>query len=468
MTVVIPCYNEGANLPELLRRIRSVMPEVRVVVVDDASPDGTAQVARRLGCDVLERRGKRGLASAIMDGIDYAESPYVVVMDGDLQHPPEALPRMFEALRHNDVVVGSRYCPGGSTVGWPAWRRFASRVANVFAWPLFPSLRDCGSGYFGLRRAAVPPVHSMRCGGWKVLQEILLKGEVHRVVEVPIAFAARSAGQSKFSVRQVAAYFAGLLHLYNWRLRRITKFGLAEGAGGIVGFALVAVGVESLGLHYMISLSVATAVGFLIKYGINVVWTFASERCPEDAEYDWLSFYRGNPIQKWWKRKIAQTVWQFIPDSERLLDVGCGSSPIITHYRTAVGVDVNGNKLAYLRQQVDGCVTLQQMSAEALRFADGEFADVICVEMLEHLERPGRALQEIARVTRPAGRIVIAVPDSSKWLWHLAERFTPYQADHKQQFSLPRLRAMAENVGLRFVAHKYVGGCDCVALFTRS
>lgn len=532
--VIVPTYNEAQNIGELVRRINQAVPDANIFVVDDDSPDGTALLALNLGCGVLRREGKRGLTTAVADGIALTDAEAIAVIDGDLQHPPEALSAMFDALRTNDVVVGSRYCKGGATVGWPWFRRLVSWMANVLAWPLLPSVRDRTSGFFVCRRSVLPDVRGLKHRGWKVLQDILVRGTADRVAEVAIAFDARRHGHSKFTYRQVAGYLHGLLSLYFEKFKWLrfcvvgalgavvhfsTLYGLTDGLGlWYVLSAIVAVVVaashnycwhhiwtfsdrqagrktfgvrwgkylatsaladgmymgllvlmtEWMGWWYMLSAAIAVLLSTALRWGISLVWVWRQPaRDPDAADYDWRSFYRGHLIQRWWKRSMAREVWGYLPVSERLLDVGCGSSPIIAHYPGAVGIDVNGAKLAYLHGRLDGTTRLMRMSVDSLTFQDGAFSDAVCIEVLEHLHNPGRALREIARVVQPGGRVVLATPDSTKWLWRLAERFTPYKEQHEQKMNIERLEALGREAGLMLQAYRRIAGCDIVARFEK-
>lgn len=236
LTVVVPTYNEAANLAELVRRVAAVVPGAEILVVDDGSPDGTARVARDLagyGVRVIERMGERGLATAVLRGIAEARSDLCVVMDADLSHPPEAIPRLVAAVEEGgaEVAVGSRYVPGGQIEDWPLWRRAASWAGTLLARPLV-GVRDPMAGYFCLRRSLLEGVE-LRPQGFKILLEILARTRVRRVAEVPIRFEDRAAGKSKFGARQRREFLRQVARLY-WELNawpaRLVKFG-AVGAG---------------------------------------------------------------------------------------------------------------------------------------------------------------------------------------------------------------------------------------------
>jgi len=221
VSVVIPTYNERETLPELAERLhRSLRSGYEVVVVDDASPDGTADLAEELGrrypVRVVRRPGKLGLASAVLEGARAASGRWVAVMDADLSHPPEDVPRLVSALRSGaDVAVGSRYTPGGGVRDWPLRRRLMSRVAVLLArlW-LGERVRDPVSGFFAVRRELLldPSLEGL---GYKILLEVLARNRKGRVVEVPYVFTDRRGGRSKLGPQEVWDYLRLL-----WRLRR--------------------------------------------------------------------------------------------------------------------------------------------------------------------------------------------------------------------------------------------------------
>src|SRR5262249_45856891 len=160
---------------ELTKRICASLPGVEIVVVDDASGDGTAELARELGKSLpirtVERVDERGLSTAVLRGLTEARTDVCVVMDADLSHPPESIPRMLKALQEGaDVGVGSRYVRGGDIDEWPLFRRLTSWAGTMLARPLTP-LRDPMSGFFCLRRSLLDGV-ALKPRGFKILLEI--------------------------------------------------------------------------------------------------------------------------------------------------------------------------------------------------------------------------------------------------------------------------------------------------------
>jgi dolichol-phosphate mannosyltransferase len=228
VVVVIPTYNERDNLEWIVGRLRSAVPDVDVLVVDDDSPDGTGALADQLAAAdrqvaVVHRTEKAGLGAAYLHGFRVAlDRGYDVVgeMDADGSHQPEQLPALLAALRDADLVIGSRWVPGGSVVNWPLSRKVLSVGGNLYARVLLGiPLRDVTAGYRVFRRTTLEGIDlaTVESAGY-IFQTDLAFRTVQaglRVVEVPIEFVERVRGESKMS-RDVATE----------SLRRITVWGL--------------------------------------------------------------------------------------------------------------------------------------------------------------------------------------------------------------------------------------------------
>jgi dolichol-phosphate mannosyltransferase len=210
--VVIPTYNERANLPVLVRGLMAHQG-VRVLVVDDNSPDGTGEVAETLGreypgrVEVLHRTTNRGFGRSYIDGMKRAlQEPVDLLcqMDADLSHDPAQLPALLAAADDADMVIGSRYVPGGRIVNWPMKRHLLSRFANVYIRTVTRvSARDCTSGYRCWKRSALAslPLDRFFSDGYSFLVEMLFVAHRRgcRIAEVPITFVERREGESKVS-----------------------------------------------------------------------------------------------------------------------------------------------------------------------------------------------------------------------------------------------------------------------------
>lgn len=232
LALVVPTYNERERLPELVHAIFAAYEAGRVdgelVIVDDNSPDGTGDVADELArsfpITVIHRAGKLGLGTAVVEGFAAASAEIVGVIDADLSHPPDLVPRMLEVMQTQgaDLVIGSRYIPGGGTRNWEMSRVLMSKFACLLARGLTP-VRDATSGFFLMHRDRARGV-TISAGGFKICLELLIRSEPKLVVEVPYVFAGRTVGESKMNWKEAAGYLRQLrdLHAYR-RTRRLPR-----------------------------------------------------------------------------------------------------------------------------------------------------------------------------------------------------------------------------------------------------
>lgn len=210
--VIIPTYNEAHSLPPLLTRLRAVQPSCDVLVADDNSPDGTGKVAAEIAAGdpavhVLHRPRKEGLGAAYIAGFEWGlarDYGVLVEMDADGSHRPEELSRLLTALRHADVVLGSRWVPGGRIVHWPRYRQLLSRGGSTYARLLLGlPIRDVTSGFRAFRSHVLDAelLASVASQGYCFQVDLAHRAvrAGHRVVEVPITFVERAHGDSKMS-----------------------------------------------------------------------------------------------------------------------------------------------------------------------------------------------------------------------------------------------------------------------------
>ena len=222
--IIIPTYNEVENLPLLLKEIFSYASSTDVLVVDDNSPDGTGRLADELHeqdtrIHVLHRAGKLGLGTAYVAGFKYAIAHYydaAFEMDADFSHDPRYLPSFLQAIEHNDLVIGSRYIPGGSTPNWSFTRRCISGFGNIFARLMLGiPVHDCTAGYRCYRREVLENIDldTLQSQGYAFQVELAYR--VYRLgfkfKEVPIVFMDRRVGQSKMSQKIVFEAFSYVL-----------------------------------------------------------------------------------------------------------------------------------------------------------------------------------------------------------------------------------------------------------------
>jgi dolichol-phosphate mannosyltransferase len=242
ITVVTPTYNEAENLPRLVSALFSLPLDLRVLVVDDNSPDGTGRVADELATahpgrvDVLHRPGKLGLRSAYLNGFQKilgGDVQAIVQMDADFSHAPSALVEMSRLLESNDVVLGSRYVKGGSVdERWPVWRKSLSAFGNYYARTILGlPLHDVTTGYRMWRRETLQqiPFERIQSSGYVFLVEMAYLAYCleFKIGESPIYFADRRWGKSKMSIR-IQAEAAFRIWQVWWHYRDLRKAGKAE------------------------------------------------------------------------------------------------------------------------------------------------------------------------------------------------------------------------------------------------
>lgn len=304
VSIIVPTYNESQNIIKVLKSIEENLPKnttAQTIVVDDNSPDGTGKIVddylrnvRRMAnhtIDVIHRRTKEGLSSAILKGIQYATGNTIVVMDSDLSHPPHLLPKMLDALKHPkyDIAIASRYVHGGSISGWTLKRKLMSKVATFIAKRgLGIRAKDPMSGFFAFKRQVIQGL-KFDAIGYKMLLEILAKKKNAQIIEIPYTFTNRKLGTSKLDARTVTDYMRAVWKLYiNGKRaakeeRRVSVSFLSKAA------RFYSIGALGLGINYLISTLFfgvvsnlwyihATIIGIIVSmssnFVLNKIWTF--------------------------------------------------------------------------------------------------------------------------------------------------------------------------------------------------
>ncbi len=284
LSIIVPTYNEVESLPFLVDRIHNCLAdfEYELVVVDDSSPDGTGDLAEELAqhrpVKVVHRSGKLGLASAVIEGFQQASGDILGVIDADLQHPPEHIPEMAHAMEEADICIASRYVGGGGIEGWTFIREFISRGAKLLPNFLFARIRpvkDPLSGFFLFRKNVIEGV-TLNPVGYKILLEILIKGNHDGIVEVPYVFKGRERGTSNFNATEQINY---LKHLYRLgrsekETERFIKFCVVGLSGVIVNLSILISLTEIAGLFYAFSNAIAVMTAIINNFIWNDLWTF--------------------------------------------------------------------------------------------------------------------------------------------------------------------------------------------------
>jgi dolichol-phosphate mannosyltransferase len=415
LSVIIPALNERENLELLLPALRETLQELAVeheiIVVDGGSRDGTEEAAARRGAQVV-RQQEPGYGGALLAGFATARAPYLVTMDADLSHRPVFL-KEFWALRHQaEVLIASRYIPGGRA-DMGTFRRLLSQVLNrTYRRALSLPIGDLSSGFRMYRREVLQGI-TLAARDFDVLEEVLIRvyAKGWRIREVPFHYMARGSGRSH--ARLVAFGWAFLKTLVRmWRLR-------------------------------------------------NSV---------ESADYDHRAFDSPLPPQRYWQRARHRIVLDYAraagrPDGRATLDIGCGSSRIIQDLPGAVGLDVSLPKLRFLRPRHRRLV---QASLLALPFSAASFDSLICSQVIEHVPDDPRVLAEMGRVLRPGGTLILGTPDYGRPLWPVIEwvygRVLPgaYAKEHITQFTGASLAGRLRDAGYIVEAVEYVGFCEMI------
>ncbi len=315
LAVVLPTYNERANIAPMVDRLAAALGPTgwEAIFVDDDSADGTADEARRIAAAdprirVLQRFGRRGLASAAIEGMCATAAPVVAVMDADHQHDPALLPQMLEALRSGgcDIAVASRFAEGASMEAWNRPdREKASALANKLARKVTGvTLTDPMSGYFMLRtetlRRDAPRLSGI---GFKILLDILATVDAPlRVKEFPLHFAARTEGESKLDHTVVFEFLVGLYDKWLGRIipTRFALFGTIGAAGVVVHMAVLSTFLtifggsfrEHLITDFEIGQTLAALVAMTFNFALNNMLTYADQRLtgPTALVRGWLKF----------------------------------------------------------------------------------------------------------------------------------------------------------------------------------
>lgn len=291
--MVVPCYNERPNVAPLVQKLAAALAGVawEALFVDDDSPDGTTAEVRRIAATnsrvrCIRRIGRRGLASAVLEGALASSAPFVAVIDGDLQHDETLLPLMLEQLRSGacDLAVGSRHAEGGDAAGLASsWRHRLSEGGIRLAQHFLPvRLKDPMSGYFMLPRELFERLAPSLTGqGFKILLDLLLAAPAGlRVAEIPMRFRERAAGESKLDVL-VLAQFVGLLldkALHGMVPLRFIAFAAVGALGVLVNVAVLTIGLQGAGLSFASAQALGTVAAMVFNFQLNNDLTYRDQR----------------------------------------------------------------------------------------------------------------------------------------------------------------------------------------------
>ena len=291
ISIIIPTYNESQNIISILKSIGTNLPKnfhTEAIVVDDNSPDGTGKLVedylrniKKIAdytIEIIHRKAKDGLGSAILKGIQQAKGDTIVVMDCDFSHPPQIIPKLIESIKkyQYDIVVASRYIKGGKLQGWSFKRKTMSKFATLIAKKgLGIDTKDPMSGFFAFKRSIIKGL-SIDAIGYKVLLEILVKTKNVTIKEIPYTFQNRELGSSKLSIRTIFDYYRSVWKLYRFgkplekqEKRLSVKFLYKAGR-------FYTVGASGFIVNYMISLLLTGGVSDMWYLHANVIGIIAS------------------------------------------------------------------------------------------------------------------------------------------------------------------------------------------------
>jgi len=305
VSIIVPTYNESQNIIDILKSIRKCIPDgfsTETIVVDDNSPDGTGKIVEEYisnlkkftenKISIIHRKAKKGLASAILNGIQSAKADTIVVMDSDFSHPPHIIPKLVSAIKQYqyDIAIASRYVKGGTVEGWSLRRKIISKAATLIARKsLGVTSNDPMSGFFAFRKNLIKGL-SFDAIGYKILLELLVKTKGVKIQEIPYTFQDRKFGSSKLDSGTIIDYVKSVLRLYRYgkaaekqesrpSVRFFSKAArfFTVGASGLVVNYLVSLlfadGISNL--WYIHATSIGIIASMTTNFVLNKVWTFS-------------------------------------------------------------------------------------------------------------------------------------------------------------------------------------------------
>lgn len=413
LSVMILARNEAENLNRSLREAQRVLTDLgvsyEILVVDGGSTDATQEVARSLGAR-LHSQSQPGYGNAFREGLELIRGRYLLTLDADLSHDPNYIQVLWQRRHTAEILVGSRYAPGGEA-RMPWMREILSRVLNrVFGSVLSIPVHDLSSGFRLYQSSALRAIE-LQGRDFDILVELLVKlyMEGFRVAELPMFYKPRGQGHSNVRFARFAWSYLACL----WSL-------------------------------------------------------FRSRNSVQAADYDSRAYHSVIPPQRYWQRHRYSIIMRFVGEqTSGILDVGCGSSKIIQSLPGAVGSDFLLRKLRYLRRIHP---LLVHATIFSLPFADDSFETVICSQVIEHIPDTDLAMSELVRVLKPGGRLILGTPDYGTLNWRIIEpiyeRVIPggYAGEHITNLKRNDLHALLDKHGIDLLEEDYVGGGEWIGL----
>jgi dolichol-phosphate mannosyltransferase len=304
VSIIIPTYNESQNIIQILKSIKDNLPKninTQAIVVDDNSPDGTGKVVddylknlkkiTNYTIEIIHRKTKDGLGSAILKGIQQAKGDMIVVMDSDFSHPPQIIPKLVESIKKYqcDIAVASRYINGGKIQGWSLKRKLMSKFATLIAKKgLGIDTKDPMSGFFAFKRNIIKELNIDGIG-YKFLLEILVKTKGVNIKEIPYTFQDRELGNSKLGIKTILDYYKSVWKLYRYGkplekqekrssvkfLSKAARFYTVGATGFLVNYVislLFAGGISDM--WYLHATVIGIIASITTNFILNKTWTF--------------------------------------------------------------------------------------------------------------------------------------------------------------------------------------------------
>jgi len=415
LTILIPTLNEADNLRQLIPCLHDVMSQVlmeseyEILIVDAHSEDDIESAASEAGARLLSV--DRGYGVAVAEGIRASRGEYIITMDADLSHSPYIVPALYASRDQAEIIIASRNVKNGFNHTHFSRRILSSILNMVYRVVLDLPFMDLSSGFRLYHRrifSEVAPTEK----NYVVLQEILMKAYARgfRIAEIPFHYHPRKHGSSKSRLVQFGREYLFSLFKF-WRLRN-------------------------------------------------------SLDC---ADYDERAFNSRIPLQRYWQRRRYYIIYDYCKDFRSILDIGCGSSQILEGLPQSIGCDVQLNKLRYKRTPNRSLVAASVFN---LPFKNEAFDAVIFSQVIEHLPRNPQILDEVVRVVKKGGYIILGTPDYATH-WKIIEKlyrvFHPrgYEDIHITHYTRKSLLGEMSQRSCRYCEHKYILGAELIIKFQK-
>jgi glycosyltransferase involved in cell wall biosynthesis len=463
ISVIIPTRNESENIGRLLKELRYLEQsyDYEAVVVDDSS-DNTAEVARENGAKVIIGK-RKGLANAVIDGIRGTESPFIIVMDADLQHPPSLVSKVIDNLNKHDLVVVTKHTKSASA-DMSSYRKLQSNLAVMFTQSLVPvPVSDPMAGFFGIRRKCI---ENIPFGNYLKFDYSQIPPEVQKPVNWDLMDDIEKMQWcvlNDFTIPMTGIEGIG----FKIGLELFAKAKWVTHAEIPMQFQKREVGISKGTMH---SLQKHVWRLFLnsLDYDIEL---------PKGSEEYYL-FYEGDDWNRQWKRDIARLLYEITHEYKpnKTLDAGCGSSPNIRYLYGVdrTGMDINKDALEFIKQY--SIAKFVYGSVLDIPFDDNTFDMVVCCEVVEHFYEKDvkKALSELVRVLEPHGHLILATPNYGSFWWNTLETMQKitqrnrWTSDHHTQFTRQSLKTLCTGYGLKEIRYDSVmGNMDMLVTFEK-